>query len=363
LPIIPLVPVHYPKRKEVLNVYTYRPIVIQLIEMLLQRSDLKEALEISLIQSNQTGISSLPDFYRFVHELDTVIPTDRNYYTQLIQFLYLFDHSPHDLLYHDVQFQQWVQRFLQEWGNYLATPESGKGSKRFLSIPNFSLDDYVVEEGGWASFNDFFARQLKPGKRPIFGYGNDQIIVSAADSQCNGFWTIEEDSEVTVKSLTWTIPQLLDGSPFTNRFMGGIYMHSFLETADYHRFHSPVGGTVVEARNTHGLKMIDIYAKQNGSLAVSPGSRHQITQNRGLVVIETPAGLVAVISIGMAHLSSVQLSVIVDTAIMKGDELGYFLFGGSDIIVLFESQDVQLTVKPGMYTNQGVKTGYFTSLE
>jgi phosphatidylserine decarboxylase len=47
-------------------------------------------------------------------------------------------------------------------------------------------------------------------------------------------------------------------------------------------------------------------------------------------------GIVAVIPVGMAHVASVVLTSIEGTHMAKGEEFGYFQFGGSDIIVLFQ---------------------------
>ena len=75
-------------------------------------------------------------------------------------------------------------------------------------------------------------------------------------------------------------------------------------------------------------------------------------------MIESPLGLVAVLPIGMAQVSSVNLTAEVGTTLHKGEEFGYFLFGGSDIIILFEPRRVRLTAEIGVHYNQGQKIGY-----
>ncbi len=156
-----------------------------------------------------------------------------------------------------------------------------------------------------------------------------------------------------MKGLKWSVHELLDGSPFKDKFKGGIYMHMFLNVNDYHRFHVPVGGIVREIRNIPGRVILDVIKKEDGSLDVIDGDTYQFTQARGLIVIESPVGLVAVLPIGMAQVSSVNLTAQEGVRLAKGEEFGYFTFGGSDIVVVFEKDKVKITAQVGTHYNQG----------
>ncbi len=83
------------------------------------------------------------------------------------------------------------------------------------------------------------------------------------------------------------------------------------------------------------------------------GTGYQFTQDRGLIIIESPVGLVAVLPIGMAQVSSVNLTAQVGATLAKGEEFGYFAFGGSDIVVMFEKDKVKITAQVGTHYNQG----------
>ena len=72
-----------------------------------------------------------------------------------------------------------------------------------------------------------------------------------------------------------------------------------------------------------------------------------------MIVIESPVGLVAVLPIGMAQVSSANLTAEVGATLAKGEESGYFTFGGSDIIVMFEKDKVRITAQVGTHYNQG----------
>ena len=249
--------------------------------------------------------------------------------------------------------QQWTLKFIKDWGNFLDTTESAKGLETFYTDPIYHIDDYFRGPSGWLTFNQFFARHVKPGKRPIDGLCGDSVIVSPADSVFQGQWKIDEDSQITVKGVKWSVHKLLDGSPFQDRFKGGIYMHSYLSAHDYHRFHVPVRGVVREVRKIPGKVILDVIKKEDGSLDMTDGDTYQFTQDRGLIIIESPVGLVAVLPIGMGQVSSVNLTAEVGASLAKGEEFGYFTFGGSDIIVMFEADRVKVTVQVGTHYNQG----------
>ncbi|MFQ5953242.1 MAG: phosphatidylserine decarboxylase, partial [Candidatus Omnitrophota bacterium] len=127
----------------------------------------------------------------------------------------------------------------------------------------------------------------------------------------------------------------------------------FLNVNDYHRFHVPVRGKVREIRKIPGKVILDVIKKEDGSLDVTDGTGYQFSQDRGLMIIESPVGLVAVLPIGMAQVSSVNLTAEVGTTLAKGEEFGYLTFGGSDIIIMFEADKVKITAQVGTHYNQG----------
>lgn len=84
--------------------------------------------------------------------------------------------------------------------------------------------------------------------------------------------------------------------------------------------------------------------------------RYQFAQARGVVVLDTPIGMVAVLPIGMAQVSSVVITAEVGVTLRKGEEISYFQFGGSDIIVLFEARsNVCFTAQQDVHYKQGTK--------
>lgn len=331
----------------------HQPIVEELIRILEVKPELKGVLEESITKAERLDAPTLAAYYEFLDEMVTMIPTERNLLPKCLEFYYLIDQSPQGKLQKDDLFQQWTLKFIKDWGNFLDTTESAEGLETLYTDPIYQIDDYMKAPSGWLTFNQFFARHVRPGKRPIDGLWDDSVVVSAADSVFHGEWDIDEDSQITVKGVEWSIHQLLDGSPFQDRFTGGMYMHSYLSAHDYHRFHVPVRGVVREVRNIPGRVILDVIKKEDGSLDMTDGNTYQFTQARGLIIIESPLGLVAVLPIGMGQVSSVNLTAQVGATLAKGEEFGYFTFGGSDIIIMFEANKVKVTAQVGTHYKQG----------
>jgi phosphatidylserine decarboxylase precursor len=337
----------------------HEPVVEELIALLEARDSLQRALEAAVESANLKGIQSVGEFFRYLDDLVTWIPTEGELMPKALQFYYIVNQAPGDQLNQDAQFNIWMKRLVQAWGEFLDTPTSAKGIESFLSLPSYNIDDYFVGPSGWLTFNQFFAREIRPGKRPIADPCDDRVIVSPADAVFMGQWPIDGDSNITVKGVTWAISELLDGSPYKDAFRNGVYMHSFLYVDDYHRYHVPVAGTVKEIRKIQGRVYLDVIRQPDGTLDVVDGDTYQFNQERGLVVIDSPElGLVAVLPIGMAYVSSVNLTPEVGAELRKGDEFGYFLFGGSDIVLVFQDKSVTVEAQVGRKYLQGERLGH-----
>lgn len=336
----------------------HEPVVEELIALLGARPDLTESLSQAIVKADVDGVDSLDAFYAYVDELVTWIPVERELVPKVLNLHYVINQAPEDALNEDDAFSDWMNDAAEAWAEFLDTPASAAGIESFASKSNYTVDDYFPGPSGWLTFNQFFARQIRAGKRPIADPKDDSVIVSPADAIFMGSWPIGEDSTVTVKGAEWRIADLLEGSPYANEFANGVYMHSFLYVDDYHRYHTPVGGVVKEVRNIHGRIYLDVAKRADGSLGAVPGDTFQFDQERGLVVVDSPqAGLVAVVPVGMTVVSSVNLTPEVGAELRKGDEFGYFQFGGSDIVVLFQARNVVPEAETGTKYLQGQRIG------
>lgn len=338
-------------------------------------------------------IQTLEDYLQLISDLLKWIPREgaegRDVYNKLCQFYIVMDAPdvktlqdpirPEWSYRQDSWLTKWLKSYAVEMGKFLDTPESltPETLETFRDSPNYNLKEYIVPRGGWRTFNDFFARSFKPGYRPIAAITDPTVIVSPADSTYGGQWEVRSDSGVTIKNMHWRIAELFHDSPYQNSFNGGIFMHAFLGPEDYHRQHAPVGGKVLEARVVPGdvyleVNIVDGPPQEDGASKKLVAARsmdgamrqfdapdtagYQFAQARGLVVLETAIGLVAVLPMGMGQVSSVILTAEVGMTLRKGEEISYFQFGGSDIVLVFEAKsNVSLTAQLGTHYKVGTR--------
>jgi phosphatidylserine decarboxylase precursor len=258
----------------------------------------------------------------------------------------------------------WMVRYSNEIGKFMDTPESAGRLDTFKKSPSYHINDYLEPRGGWQTFNEFFARHVKPGRRPITSIGDPYILTSPADFDFKETHRITSESTVVTKGLVWPLAQMFANSPYRNRFAKGVWLHGFLNVDDYHRVHAPVAGTVLEARIIPGqnymLVEADATQRDDGAsdLCIPNDTGYQFCQSRGLVILDTGTGLVAVLPVGMAIVSSVVLTAEVGAELHKGEELGYFQFGGSDVVLVFEERlGVEISMEKGRHYRMGTDIG------
>lgn len=369
----------------------YHPVVEELIK-LIDTNNWKDDFEIAIKKANSKNVPLLDNVKNLEQYLDWIneflywVPNEnssgQNVNDHLSASYFIADQEPVLSLQNKVipynkalpltPFSQWLVNYANALGEFLDTPESltKKSEQTFYDSPYYNMNEYTRPHGGWRTFNQFFARHFKPGYRPIAAVSDQSVIVMPADSTFGGQWEIRKDSHVTVKNLNWKVSELLEGSPYKDRFENGLFMHSFLGPTDYHRQHAPLGGKVLEARVIQGQVYLEVEAtvvdntegkhtlklKRNFDSLDTPG--YQFAQSRGLIILETPIGLVAVLPIGMCQVSSVIITAEVGVTVRKGEEISYFQFGGSDIILLFESSsNVSLTAQRTLHYKMGTKIG------
>jgi phosphatidylserine decarboxylase precursor len=336
----------------------HEPVVTDLLALMETRPDLYRSVEAAIEVADLHGIGNIDEFLVYLDDLVTLVPTEREVVPECLKFYYIINQAPGDALNKDEQFNAWMNALVEAWGAFLDTPASAAGIDTFREATDYNMDDYIEGPSGWQTFNQFFAREVKSGRRPVAEPRNDKVVVSPADAVFMGQWPIDENSNITVKGISWAIADLLDGSPYKDAFEGGIYTHSFLYIDDYHRYHIPVAGTVKEVRNISGKVYMDVFREDDGTLNVVDGDTYQFNQERGLLVIDSPeVGLVAVLPIGMAYVSSVNLTTEVGAELRKGDLFGYFMFGGSDIVTVYQDRNVVLDAEVGTKYLQGQRLG------
>ena len=192
---------------------------------------------------------------------------------------------------------------------------------------------------GFKSWNDFFIREFKPGMRPIAEPDDDKVIVSACESTPFAIRTeVKEYDTFWIKSQPYSLRQLLNGHA-VDRFVGGTVYQAFLSAENYHRWHSPVSGVVKTIDRVPGTYYAEA-ASEGFDRAGPNNSQGYIAHvaTRALIFIEADnpgIGLMCLIPIGMAEVSSCLVTVKEGQRVKKGDQIGYFQFGGSTHCLVF----------------------------
>jgi len=216
------------------------------------------------------------------------------------------------------------------------SPKAYKENK----LEEFIIPDWDAEHGGFTSFNAYFHRQIKPERRPIAGPGDSKIIVSPNDGTVyNIARNVKASDEFWIKSQPYSLVNMLDNM-YVDEFVGGDVLQAFLSGANYHRWHSPVKGKVLAAKIVNGLMFSELLSEGfDPSAGIFSQGFEASVNTRGLVFIradDPTIGIVCVIPIGITEISSVVIEVKVGAHVEKGEELGYFSYGGSTLCTVFQ---------------------------
>ena len=334
-----------------------QPITVELISILEEDQSLRAALLDAITQSSADGIHDIDTFCSYIDDLVVTVPDDSN---RLIPFsMEIYFISAHSqVLQKSESYQTWLVDVAKAWGRFLDTPASIADLEKYVEDPCYKIDQYDRGPSGWMSFNQFFARQVKPGMRIVAALTDPSVVVSSTDSTFMGALSIQ-DGEIAPKGHPLKIDELMNCSYYADHFRDGVFTHSFLGINDYHRYHTPLAGQVLEVEKIPGQVQVDFKKDEKGRIVDQPtlSEGYLFTQDRGLMVLETEAGLVALLPIGMAQISSVTITPDVGAFLQKGQEFGYFQFGGSDVITVFENDRVTFDAKPGDLLCQGEAVG------
>ena len=324
--------------------------------------NLKEWLRLSIAKSYERGVESYPpsgilsvktleEYYAFCDQRVQDIPNETHsgaflqtlceWHWPLSQEIVGF---PSGTIQDNYHFAMWMSNWANVWGTFLNGSGSLRNLQSFIDDQSFNIDEYITPSGGFQSFNEFFAREVQLGQRPVADPSNPDIVVSPADSVPQGVWPVTATSTITSKGVTYSIQEIL--GDLTNEFAGGVFTHTFLNVFDYHRYRVPVGGKIVGIRQFVKDVVLTCVpgpgSYPQNTLNPVDGTGFQFTQTRSMVVIDTTGhsnvGLVIAMPMGMAMVSSCNITVTIGQIVAKGEELGYFLFGGSDYVMIFQSQ-------------------------
>ncbi len=218
--------------------------------------------------------------------------------------------------------------FSKWYGWRMDRPASRSKVLPFIETYGLDPDEFLDSPESFRSFNEFFYRKLKPAARPIDAA--PRSIVFPADGRQLAIADVSQTGGLWVKGQHMDLPRLLGNQALADRYAGGSLLISRLCPTDYHRFHFPVSGTAGPARFIPGsLSSVSPVALRR-RLAILWENKRQLTE------IETDTlGTVLMIEVGAACVGGI-FQTYTPGPVKKGDDKGYFTFGGSMTIVVFE---------------------------
>jgi len=218
-------------------------------------------------------------------------------------------------------------------GQKYDSPDSAREILPFIEFHGLKVEEMLEPPESYKTFNEFFYRKLKPNARPVEEPENPYRLVSAADCRMMAFESVTEATKLWIKGREFTVGRLL-GDAYKSeaeRYTGGALAIFRLAPQDYHRFHSPVDGKIGPMTYIAGeyytvnpqavRTALDIYGENA----------------RKIVPIDSPQfGRVFAVCVGAMMVGSIVTTVDEGQEVKRGQEFGYFAFGGSTIVLLFE---------------------------
>lgn len=226
--------------------------------------------------------------------------------------------------------------FFSAWyGRRMSTAASAARVSPFIS--KYALDpaDFAAAADSYASFNEFFYRKLNPSARPVDP--DEASVVFPADGRHLGFQRASEIENVFVKGQKFDLPALLGDRALADHYADGALVLSRLCPVDYHRFHFPAAGVPGETR------VIDGPLFSVSPIALRQRLAYLWTNKRAITELVTERfGRILLLEIGATCVGTIHQTFTPGEAVAKGGEKGYFAFGGSSTLTLFEPGVIRL---------------------
>lgn len=214
----------------------------------------------------------------------------------------------------------------------------------FIRNNNIDMEQFIPEE--YPSFNACFIRRIKPECRPIDTEAGH--LVAPCDAKLSVF-PITQDACFDIKGSLYRVSDLLDGDQSADSFCGGQCLIFRLAVEDYHRYMFHDDGQILRTRFVPGqLHTVQPIALEHYNI---------YKRNcRAYTVIQTEHfGLTAQIEVGALLVGRI-VNHKQDGAIKRGEEKGYFCYGGSTVVLLLQPDVAVLDEELIRNTANGLET-------
>jgi len=214
-------------------------------------------------------------------------------------------------------------------------------------IEDFDIDMSGAQEQEFKNFNDFFTRKLKDNARPIDTGFN--IVVSPADGKILAYADIS-NSDFIIKGFRFDVSSFLDNAVLAQKYRDGALLIFRLAPVDYHRFHFPVSGNLTPIKKIEG----DYYSVNPFALR-KKAEIFCLNKREYTILSNSLFGDVIMAEVGAAMVGSI-VQTYTGSSVKKGEEKGYFKFGGSTVVLLFEKDKINIDKDLLINTAKGHET-------
>lgn len=239
------------------------------------------------------------------------------------------------------------RKILSAWfGKYMSSKKSISKIDPFIKKHHMDMSEYIVPKGGFSSFNDFFYRKVKPEYRQI-GEG----VISPADGRVLVFPDLKSVRTFFVKGEEFDLETFLRDDHLSKRYEGGSMCIIRLAPVDYHRYHFPVNGEASENVKING------YYYSVSPIALQKNVRIFLENKREYAnIVSNDYGNVLMCEVAATLTGGMKQVYTGNEVVYKGQEKGYFFFGGSTVILLFEKGKITFSKDLVENTNNGLET-------
>ncbi|KAJ6232770.1 phosphatidylserine decarboxylase [Anaeramoeba flamelloides] len=251
--------------------------------------------------------------------------------------------------------KSWLKKITDSQGRQKRLKKSKLLIKPFIKEHNIKIDEILQPLEEFKSFNDFFIRKLKPECRPIYEKENPLVAVSPADCRMCAFHSVAISKELWIKGKNFTLQKLFNETKdpvLAKKYAGGSVLIARLSPQDYHRLHFPVTGTV---EKIHPVIPGEYYTVS--PLAINTDVDVYTENKRQIVELSTGEfGDVVCVWIGATCVGGIVLEVEEGDSFTKGDPHGYFHFGGSTQLIIFQPGKIAFDNDLLHNSNNGMET-------
>ncbi|WP_411678720.1 phosphatidylserine decarboxylase [Clostridium thailandense] len=239
--------------------------------------------------------------------------------------------------------------FSKIYGNFCDSRRSLKKIHSFIKDFGIDMSQSEKSMSQFTSFNDFFTRKLKSEARPI--HINIDFLISPGDGKLLAFENINLDKLVQVKGFTYSLSNLIGNSNISEKFSSGTCLILRLCPTDYHRFHFIDNGKCEET-----VKIIGDYYSVNPTALKKIPELFCKNKREWSIFHSENFGDILHIEVGATCVGSIIQTYTPKKPVEKGEEKGYFKFGGSTTILFFEKGKVKIDQDIIEETNKGYES-------